>query len=85
MRQFYLLLTIVVLNAYLAESETYINFETFVDQFSRKYKDDAEYQMRKQVYEARILTYPSIKDYTPGVNNFTDWTEEELTCKNYLT
>ena len=47
MRQLYLLLAIVVLNTYLAQSETYINFETFVDQFSRKYKDDAEYQMRK--------------------------------------
>ena len=39
---------------------------------------------RKQIYEDKLAIFAGITEYTPGVNNFTDWTQEEINAlKSY--
>ena len=42
---------------------------------------DAEYSLRQKIYEDRITSFANITNFVPDVNNFTDWTEEEIKSK----
>lgn len=58
-------------------------FEDFVRQFNRNYSSDVEYNSRKAIFQQnyeRILAEEQQANgsYHVTINNFTDWTENEL-------
>lgn len=61
----------------------FIDFAEFTTQFGKSYEGD-EAITRKALYDARIVTMETITDYTAGVNQFTDWTEEEIACTHFV-
>jgi hypothetical protein len=34
--------------------------------------------MRNQIYDTKIESFANFTLYTPGVNNLTDWTDQEI-------
>ena len=54
-------------------SSAYPTFEEYVQDFNKTYSPQ-EFSTRKLIYDATVAQFASITDYTPGVNNFTDWT-----------
>ncbi len=57
-------------------SYSYPTYDEYLQDFNKTYSSQDEIIMRKQLYDSRIYSFAQIIDYTPGVNNFTDWTEE---------
>jgi len=61
-----------------------MSFDSFVEEHGRSYrKGSAEYEMRRQLYEGRLIASESQNAqsnrlWTAGVNKFWDWTEGEL-------
>lgn len=58
----------------------YPTFDEYVGNFEKNYTSD-QYAIRNQIYDARIETFANFTLFTPGVNNLTDWTEQEIACK----
>jgi hypothetical protein len=69
------MLTIMVVIGLMSLASAYATFPEYVVQFNKNYTD-AELPFRRAVYEAKIASFSSITNFVPGVNNFTDWTEE---------
>ena len=74
----------IVIGCYLAAEYT---FEMYVEQFNKQYPDPDEYERRKAIFEEN---YRQIQENNHNcndtchfeVNNFTDWTQQEIDCKN---
>lgn len=75
-----LMLITLVLIGLLGSVSAYDTFEEYVVVFQKVYTD-AEYSFRQKLYEERIASFVNITDFVPGVNNFTDWTEDEIKSK----
>lgn len=60
-----------------SNSHDYPPFSEYVQIYNKQYSSD-EYIYRENIYQQNILSFPTDASYTPGVNNFTDWTQEEF-------
>ena len=56
-----------------SNSHDYPPFSEYVQIYNKQYSSD-EYIYRENIYQQNILSFPTDASYTPGVNNFTDWT-----------
>ena len=83
MKNRYSLLIILVLIGLLGSVSAYDTFEEYVVRFQKVYTD-AEYSFRRGIYQARVEGFAKITDYVPGVNNLTDWTQEEINSLSQL-
>lgn len=61
------------------------NFETYVKKYNKHYSE-AEYKMRKSLFEKSLLEIAQHDNttYSKGINQFSDWTEEEKRNLNGL-
>ena len=57
------------------DSGDYPSFDEYVQIYGKVYTVE-EYFYRQNIYEQNIATFSSITAYTPGINNYTDWTKE---------
>lgn len=48
-------------------------FDEYIIKFNKTYSSDTQKASRKVLYEARTALFSKINDYTPSVNNLTDW------------
>lgn len=53
--------------------EDFPNFDEYIKKYNKTYTE-AEKLMRKPLFQARIQVLVGIEDFTPAVNNFSDWT-----------
>ena len=73
-------LILIELLGLLGSVSSYDPFDEYVILFQKVYTD-VEYTIRNKLYEDRIASFANITDFVPGVNNFTDWNEEEIKSK----
>lgn len=54
---------------------SYPTFDEYCLQFNKVYNEQQKV-FRKDVYDTKIAGFANITTFVPGVNNFTDWTED---------
>ncbi|CAA7047467.1 unnamed protein product [Microthlaspi erraticum] len=88
----FLVLTILSMDLRISQATSRVTFhepsiadyhQQWMIQFSRVYNDDLEKQMRLKVFEKNLKFIENFNNngnqtYKLGVNEFTDWTEEEF-------
>ena len=55
----------------------YDPFSVYVVNFNKNY-NATEYAAREIIYNAKIASFSNIVSFTPGINQYTDWTDEEI-------
>ena len=75
---------ILFLLACLKLSVAYPTFDEYCAQFNKTYSEE-EYPYRRDIYDQRIASFEDITEYTPGVNNKTDWTHSEIQALSTVT
>lgn len=54
----------------------YPTFPEYLVQFGKHYEGQ-EYAFREATYNANVADFANVVNFVPGVNEFTDWTEDE--------
>lgn len=56
-----------------------ISFSEYITKFNKTYPNTTEYNQRKLDYDTRVADFVNINSsFTPGVNNFSDWSVQEF-------
>jgi hypothetical protein len=64
------------------------DFSDYVKEFNKNYPLEEQWNFRKTIFDANYSIIEEINsqglEYTVGVNNMTDWTQEEVNGKNWV-
>ncbi len=72
-----LVIGLCLLAGTFAQTINFPAFEQYVTAYNKTY-NSVEAASRKTIYDARVAILKTITVYTPAVNNFTDWSDDEL-------
>lgn len=84
-------IAVVYFGSFKTESSNDLLFSNFINEYGRNYANEAEYNMRKEIFMHHLKTIQEHNakglSWTLGVNEYTDWTDEEysklLGLKNF--
>lgn len=80
-----LLLSVICMAVYI-QAATNPTFDEYIAQYGKKYST-SEYTTRKNIYDTKVaalVAQGTLYNMTAAVNNYTDWNDNELSCKNYI-
>ena len=89
---FYLINAALAVKSYPKSSDKPITYEEYVHLYEKHYKNDAEYEHRKEIFEENMKLVVShnekndkgILSHRLGVNQFSDLTKEERQARKKL-